>query len=165
MVQPGSQPPLSPEAAALQAQLAAVHQHPSSAFDHLNADFSFDEIADVLCSLPTGKAADLQHLTCELLWYPALEALPVRTGQPRDVDGSGDHADPQSYIFEPLIRCVAWIVDQISQQNLSESVWPRVLQLCKLIPVPKSGQASEPSIRNLYRGIRVSSIYSRVMSA
>jgi hypothetical protein len=118
MAQPTPRPPLSPEAAALQARLANVHQHPSSAFDHLNADFSFEEVADGLCSLPTGKAADLQQLTCELLQYPALEGVPLGTGQPADVDGSSDSAAACSYIFEPLLRCVAWVVDQVSQQNL-----------------------------------------------
>jgi hypothetical protein len=104
-----------------------------------------------------------QQLTCELLRYPALEGVPLGTGQPAGADGSDDSAAACSYIFEPLLRCVAWVVDQVSQPNLGACVWPRVLQLCKLIPVLKSGQASDPNNKDMYRGISVSSIYSRVM--
>lgn len=117
--------------------------------------------------MPSGKAADLQNSTCELLRFPAEEVHEALAdgapGQPRSTSGPGDAPRRQGYVFEPLLRCVAWVVRQITAANITPTTWPRVLQLCKLIPVPKSGQASEPNNRDMYRGISVSSIYSRVV--
>jgi hypothetical protein len=148
----GQPPPprqLSPEAEAMRSKLATFHLRAPSALNHLNGKFRFTEIVDVLCSLPSGKAADLQNLTCELLRFPAEEELQVLEegthDQPRSTAGQSGAPRRQGYIFEPLLRCVAWVVKQLTVQNIDASAWPRVLQVCKLIPVPKSGQASEPT--------------------
>jgi hypothetical protein len=130
----GQPPPprqLSLEAEAMRSKLATFHLHAPSALNHLNDKFRFTEIVDVLCSLPSGKAADLQNLTCELLRFPAEEELEVLEegthGQPRSTAGQSGAPRRQGYIFEPLLRCVAWVVKQLTVQNIDASAWPRVL--------------------------------------
>jgi exonuclease III len=114
----------------------------------LNEPFTMDEVVQVLQALPRGKSADLQGMTCELL---RLAVVRVPTAA---VDSPGTE-----YVCEPLAACLTHIF-----QNLSAcGSLPAVMQVSKLTPVPKSGQASARLDKNMYRGISVASIFSKVV--
>jgi hypothetical protein len=110
----GTQPaPLELSAAevAVKEQLVSAQQHDPATMASLNDPFTFTEIADVLCSLPKGKAADLQGLTCELLRVPATV---LDDGDRPDGQGTGQ----VEYACEPLVKCVAWIMQHVTDAEL-----------------------------------------------
>jgi hypothetical protein len=124
------------------------HVVPPDHMASLNVPITLDEVIEVLQALPRGKSADVQGLTCELL----------RLAVVRVPSSSPDTPDTE-YVCEPLASCLTHIL-----QNLSAcSALPAVMQVSKLTPVPKSGQASARLDKNMYRGISVSSIFSKVV--
>ena len=139
-------------AAPIHADIAsALHlQHvvsPSSMVS-LNEPITVDEVVEILQALPQGKSADLHGLTCELL---RLAVVRVPTGS--------HDTHVQEYVCQPLAACLTHIL-----QNLSTcDTLPAVLQVSKLTPVPKSSQASARLDKNMYRGISVASIFSKVI--
>jgi hypothetical protein len=114
----------------------------------LNEPITVDEVIGILQALPRGKAADVQGLTCELLRLAVVR-----------VPASSVVAPDTEYVCEPLAACLTHIL-----QNLSAChTLPVVMQVSKLTPVPKSGRASSRLDKNMYRGISVASIFSKVV--
>ena len=125
----------------------------------LNDPFTEDEVAQIMRSLPTGKAADIMGLTCELLRAPTALI---------EVNATNDsHGDPHAALrqagdivaFQPLLACVTLLLRRIvSSQSL-----PAALQVSKLVPVPKPGRSTGIADMNNYRGISVSCVLGRVL--
>jgi exonuclease III len=129
--------------------LHALHVVSPDSMNALNAPITVDEVIEILQALPNGKAADLHGMTCELLRLAAVRVPSSPRHDSQDVE----------YICEPLVACLTHIL-----QNLTaEGCMPAVLQVSKLTPVPKSGQASARLDKNMYRGISVASIFSKVV--
>ena len=68
--------------------------------------------------------------------------------------------DVTEYVCEPLVACLTHIIQNLT---VHAAALPAVLQVSKLTPVPKSGQASAWLDKNMYRGISVASIFSKVI--
>jgi hypothetical protein len=135
---------------AVAAGLHERHVVPQESMEVLNEPITIDEVVEVLQALPSGKAADVQGLTCELLRL-AVVRVPSPSGSDADQDAE--------YVCEPLVACLTYIL-----QNLATvGALPAVLQVSKLTPVPKSGQASARLDKNMYRGISVASIFNKVI--
>ena len=124
------------------------HAVPPGSMDVLNQPITLDEVVETLQALPCGKAADVHGMTCELLRL-AVVRVPA-----------SDVLEPDAeYVCQPLVACLMHILQNVTQ----EGRLPAVLQVSKLIPVPKSGQAMARLDKNMYRGISVASIFSKVI--
>ena len=124
-------------------------------FDELNQPLDVAEVGQILGSLPTGKAPDLQGLTCEVLKAPALE-LEDTGGASAD----GAAAEP-SFVCQPYVECVT----SVMQQALSSACEGGcdVLECSKVTPVPKPPAAQSPADKDHYRPIGVGSVLGRVL--
>ena len=130
------------------AALHLCHVVSPDSMDSLNEPVTVDEVIEILQSLPRGKSADVQGMTCELLRL-AVVRVPTAAPDTPDIE----------YVCEPLAACLTHIL-----QNLSScSALPAVMQVSKLTPVPKCGQPSARLDKNMYRGISVASIFSKVV--
>lgn len=133
---------LSPAEAGLIRELYDVA--PRGDQDHmavLNTDVSFEEAAACM-ALPGSKAADVFGHTGELLLHAgALERV-------------GDSEQP---VCRPAIECMQWLL----QSLLDSGRLPESMCISKLVPVPKSSQASALTNMDMYRGIAVSPVLSR----
>jgi hypothetical protein len=137
---------LSDEELALRAQLFdAAPKGAAEDMAELNAPVTLEE-ARACMLLPTGRAADLQGFTGELLKGAGSE-VPVR-GQ--------DIGRP---VCPPAIECAQWLL----QQLLSSGQVPDSMCVSKLVPVPKSTQPAALGDRDMYRGISVSALFSRLL--
>ena len=143
---------LQPSHFLLQHDLYHKNALPQGILDGLNEPFSFVEVAEILQSLPKGKAADSQGLTCELL---RLAASPVRrnAGQPE-----GANVD---LVCAPVIDCITILMNMVPhQQSL-----PSTMRISRLTPVPKAGAAASRHHvdMNMFRGISIQPVLSRVL--
>lgn len=106
----------------------------------LNSPLSLEEVACAMC-LATGRAADLQGLTGE--------AIRVAAEVPED---QGE------YVCKPFVECMQWLL-----QRLLDGTAPTdMMCTSKITPVPKSGQQQAPHDKNMYRGVCVSEVVSKV---
>ena len=156
--QPQPQVLSSADAAVRLALFSACREDPSE-FDCLNDPYTVEEIADVMASLPAGKAADSQGLTCELLKAPAQdlnEDRPSKDGPP----------PPPMYACGPFVVCVAAILQRMlsggGDANQGQQL-PPAMRVSKLGPVPKQHAQSAPGDKDMYRGISVASVFTRVI--
>jgi Reverse transcriptase (RNA-dependent DNA polymerase) len=117
----------------------------------LDAPVTMEEVVEVLQALPSGKAADAHGLTCELL---RLAVARVPSTHYDAEDGVTE------YVCEPLVACLVHVIQHLASGG---AALPAVLQVSKLTPVPKSGQATARLDKNMYRGISVASIFSKVI--
>jgi len=102
----------------LQQQLLSCRGLVAASFDCLNEPFSISELTECLKGLPTGKAADVQGLTCELLAACASSmVVPAE-------DGSGGSS--VVYACRPALECILHIMQHATP------------------PVPKANQAAAP---------------------
>jgi hypothetical protein len=157
---------LTPAQTAAKDQLHIVHEQNPSHAECLNEPVHMDEIALIMQGLPVGKSADVMGLTCELLKLAALR-VDRRADVVADVAGEGhpprvpphppEHMPDTSYVSEPLIQCMTWVLGNMGGQL------PAMLQTSKLTPVQKSKANAEQWDKNMYRGISVSSIFVRVL--
>jgi sorting nexin-29 len=116
------------------------------------------EVAGVMQSLPCGKAADCDGLTCELFKHAAssgVEQQPSPSPQPLT-----------AYACQPLVECMTWVVSTLLTQQGPEAMHslPATMQTASLAPVPKPLARQDPLNTNLYRGIAVGSIFKRVVA-
>lgn len=135
---------LSQSDTGLKDQLYAVCPKGSVAdMGELNAPVSFEE-AQACMALPSGKAADVFGMTGELLSV---------AGAMHEVA-----QDPQP-ICRPAIECAQWLL----QAMLSSACVPDALCTSKLVPVPKSSAPAALTNRDMYRGISVSPVLTRLL--
>lgn len=111
----------------------------------LNDSVTLEEARQCM-GLPTGRAADLQGHTGELLRWAG------------SMDRAGRNAEPQ-LVCPAAVECVQWLL----QSMLSTATVPDQLRVGKLVPVPKSLQPTALANRDMYRGITVSAIFSRLL--
>ena len=137
------------------ALLTSIAVDPGS-MNQLNAPVTVEEVAAVMQSLPTSKAADCQGLSCELLKYAA---RPVESGE------TGHGNDP-GYECNALVECVTHVVSDLMAQQGPAAMTsvPEVMQIASLAPVPKPMARADPLNCDLYRGIAVGSIFKRVLT-
>lgn len=138
--------PLAPTAedAATRTALKAAHTVQPDVMHCLLNCVTRQEVAQLLRCMPSGKAADPSGLTCELLKLAAEE-----------IDDSGACA------CEAVVSCMTAVVTHV--MSAVGAGLPVEMRVSNLGPVPKSGQGSDPLNPNMYRGICISSIYSRVV--
>jgi sorting nexin-29 len=137
---------LSEEEVALKQQLyAAAPSGQQAAMAALNADVTQAEVEQCM-ALPTGKAPDAQGLTGELLRLAAAPARGVPGGDPL----------PECPV---VVECTQWLL----QAMLSTACVPEVMCTSKLVPVPKSLSPAALAVRDQYRGISVSPVFSRLL--
>ena len=144
----------APEPLALSAdEMALKHQLYAAAPRGLRADMaalnepvSCAEVQQCM-QLPTGKAPDSQGLTGELL---RLAGAPLPDS---DSDGEPVPACPV------VVECAQWLL----QNMLSTACVPEVMRTSKLVPVPKSLNPDALRVRDQYRGISVSAVFSRLL--
>jgi hypothetical protein len=142
------------DAGILQSLHAACRRDPAL-FDVLNAEVTQDEVGEVLGSLPTGKAPDLQGLTCEVLRAPAMDPG-VLAGAPPASSGDGP-----AYACPTFIACVTSILGKALGSGCQGGC--DILQCSKVAPVPKPQAAQQPANRDCYRPIGVGSVIGRVL--
>jgi hypothetical protein len=137
---------LSQEHADLRQRVFDGCRRDADVFDCLNAPVTQAEVCGIMRTLPSGKAADLQGLTCELFKCAA---------------GQSSESDEAPSCPE-LVACVTAIVQRVLH-NTEGVMLPRALQDCKVVPVPKPQAAQSPGDLNNYRPIGVGSIVNRVI--
>ena len=131
-------------------------------FDGLSEPFTVAEVGQVLGSLPTGKAPDLQGLTCEALKAPAVELGEAADGGQDGAEGGsqGDPAEP-SFVCQPFVECVTSIMRRALACGCEGGC--EVLECSKVAPVPKPPAAQSPADKDHYRPIGVGSVLGRVL--
>lgn len=138
---------------ALQQQLMSCRGLSAASFDCLNVPYSIAELANCLYCLPSGKAADMQGLTCELLAACASsKVVPVE-------DGSGESR--VLYECKPVLDCILYIMQHATSSQ--EDGLPACMRVSKVGPVPKANQAAAPLDLERYRSICIGSIFTKVL--
>jgi sorting nexin-29 len=109
----------------------------------LNGVVTFEE-AQQCMGLSTGKAADLQGFTGELLHLAA------------STDSNPSAPQP---ICPQAIECAQWLL----QSMLDNTCIPASLCTSKLVPVPKAKDPAALMDRDMHRGISVSAVFARLL--
>lgn len=138
---------LSQEHADLRQRVFDECRRDADVFECLNAPVTQAEVCGIMRALPSGKAADLQGLTCELFRCAA------GAGQTSQTDDAPSCPE--------LVACVTAVIQRMLH-NAEGVMLPRALQECKVVPVPKPQAAQNPGDLNNFRPIGVGSIVSRV---
>jgi hypothetical protein len=112
----------------------------------LNAAVTLEEVQRCM-ALPAGRAPDAQGLTGELLRL-ACALVP-------DTAAGGEPA----LACPVVVECCQWLL----QAMLSAACVPEVMCTSKLVPVPKSLSPAALVVRDQYRGISVSPVFSRLL--
>jgi hypothetical protein len=100
----------------------------------LNLPISVDEVACVLRGMSSGKAADVMGLTCELLSVPSMSVPAVTTAEGgRGLSHNAPWHPGGLVVFQPVVTCITPFLQHIVTSN----TMPTLLQVSKLIPVPK----------------------------
>lgn len=154
------QPPVrthvnDPDLTTMHSRLAEVAASYHADMSRLNDPVTLSELLQTIRRLPAGRAADADGLTCELLKLAATPAAPA---------ADGAHAahvahDVDTLLCPGLMQCMLHIVNNM--HSLSRP--PTPLAVSKLTPVPKACQQAAPMDMNNYRGISVSSVFSKVV--
>jgi exonuclease III len=160
---------LPPAHQALKQQLHDQHvRQPGDGHACLNDPAGVPEVRAIMAALRLRKAADPEGLTCDMFRIAA-------SPPPRDdgVAAGGDAASAGRPDEQPggpivndapvapnLVACMAALMDQLVQEP---GDLPEPMQLSKLIPVLKPG--GDPSNKDCYKGICVSSVFSRVFES
>jgi hypothetical protein len=151
----GTAPPvplqLSAEQVALKQQLFDQYKQPPGHMSPLNKEFTREEVQLAMQSLPRFKAADSQGLTCELL-----RAAARNDYLPKQEERTVVREDEVGVVCPSLVDCLAYIMQHLP----ATSDYPEQLSTGKLAPVPKKGCV--PNDKSTYRGICVSSIFSKL---
>lgn len=124
-------------------------------FDVLNDPLTTDEVGGVLGALPTGKAPDLQGLTCEVLRSPAMDPSVLAGGPPTASDSGPVYACPT------FVECMTIVLQRAVGDGMAGGCG--VLQCSKLTPVPKPQAAQAPANMDYHRPIGVGSVMARVV--
>jgi hypothetical protein len=122
-------------------------------FEDLNQPVTVTEVGEIMGALPTGKAPDLQGLTCELLKAPAADS--------GEADTAAAEGGELSYGCTPFVECVTSVMHQALSSGNGGGC--DVLECSKIAHVPKPQASQAPSEKDCYRPIGVGSVFGRVL--
>lgn len=148
----GAQPPalqLDAEQAQVKTLLHQQYSRPPSDMECLNVDLTYEEVEEVMNTLPRFKAADAAGLTCELL-------RAVVRDDYHDEEAEGPDLALPGTVSKGLVECLTYILNQLPMC----AAYPLQVATGKLAPIPKKGNV--PLDKSTYRGICVSSVFSKL---
>ena len=119
----------------------------------LNEDISYEEVEGLLMDFPRFKAADAEGLTCELL------RAVVRNDYADNKERDEAAATMPGCASQKLVECLVHIMQHLHECD----EYPSQVATGKLTPIPKKN--GSPTDKSSYRGICVSSVFSKLQDS